>query len=166
MRYRLTALALVFASLPAVAKKPPVPQMGTAAERVKLLLEAIRKDEPAIANPFFFPKLPFRKVKGIKDPDRYFDYLVKVYHKDVKTLRATLKQPDTIELIRFELGGWKRWVVRGKEANRLPYWAVHKSKLVVRDAGKERTLRVRVMISWEGQWYVTHLLRKTLHEKL
>ena len=155
----LTAMALLLVAPPAR------PGAGTAEERARLLVDAIRKDQPELADPFFFPRAEFPRVKGIKDPDAYFRVLLKVYHADIRLLRSKLKQPDSLELVSFELGGWKRWVERGKEANRRPYWAAYKSPLIVRDAGKRTILPVRVMISWEGQWYVTHLTRKTAHEK-
>lgn len=149
---------------PPKAPGPP-PAIGDAAERVKLLVDAIRTNQPAIADPFFFQRAPFRKVKGIKDPDKYFDYLLKVYHQDIVTLREALDAPDTIEFVSFDLGRWKRWVPRGKEANAKPYHAAHKSPLVIRDGGKLKTLLVRVAITWKGQWYVTHLIRKRHNEK-
>ena len=159
-------LVLCFAATDALARRDPPPPVGTAAARAKLLVEAIRKNDPTIAEPFFFQREPFRKVKGIKDPDKYFDYLIKVYHKDVRTLREQLQHPDTLEFVRFELGRRKRWVEKRKEANRLPYYANYGGLLVVKDGGREVLLRVRVLITWEGQWYVTHLLRKKLNEKL
>ena len=150
----------------ATAKPPKHPDKATAAERAKLLVKALRENKPDIAMPFFFPKDPFRKVKGIKNPDRYFDYMVKVYRKDIASMRARLKKPESVEFVSFELGWRKRWVKKWKEGNRLPYYATYKSKLVVKDAGKEKALRVRVMITWDGQWYCVHLLRMKLHEKL
>lgn len=42
---------------------------------------------------------------------------------------------------------------RGTEANAVPYGAAYKSPLAVKAKGWERTLKVRVIITWEGQWY-------------
>ena len=161
---RTLAFALFVISSTALAERPTPPQQGDAAARAKLLIEAVRKNDPAIALPFFFDKDAFRKVKGIKNPDKYFEYLVRVYNKDIQTIRETLKAPDTVQFVSFTLGRRRNWIPRGKEGNRMPYYATYKSKLVVKDAGKERTIKVRVMITWDGQWYVTHLLRKKLHE--
>jgi len=150
----------------ASGKRPKAPGIGDAAERARGLVEAVKQNKPELAAPFFFGKEAFRKVKGIKDPDKYFDYLMRVYVKDVGSIREAMTAPDTIEFVSFQLGRGRNWIPKRKEANRLPYYATYKSRLVVRDAGKERTIKVRVMITWEGQWYVTHLLRKKMNEKL
>lgn len=165
----MTHLFLVFTVATAMGMAPPDkptprPGAGTMPDRAKLLIDAIRTNKPAVADPLFFQREPFRKVKGIQDPDQYFDYLIKVYHQDIQTIRESLKDPDTIEFVSFDLGRWKRWVPRGKEANARPYHAVHKSPLVIRDAGREKTIRLRVAITWDGQWYVTHLIRKRHNE--
>ena len=148
----------------AQAGPPEKPGHGDAEDRARALVEAIKKNDPALASPFFFQKEPFRKVKGIKNPDKYFDYLIAVYHQDIQTLRDAFDDPDNLEFVSFKLGGWKRWVERGKEANAMPYWAAYKNPLVVKDKGRERTVNVRVMITWEGQWYTTHLVRKKRNE--
>ena len=163
----LVAIAvLVFPTDQAAAKPPPPPEIGDAAVRAKSLVEAIVANKPELAAPFFFGKLDFRKVKGIKNPDKYFAYLMKVYVKDIGSIRDAMKAPDSLEFVSFKLGRGRNWIPRGKEGNKVPYYATYKSRLIVKDAGKERTIKVRVMITWDGQWYVTHLLRKKMHEKL
>jgi hypothetical protein len=167
----LVLAALFVVPATSLADKPKPPPIGDAADRARLLVQAIRENKPALAAPFFFGKLDFRKVKGIKNPDTYFDYLMKVYVKDIGSIRDEMKHPDSLEFIRFELGRGRNWIPRGKEGNRVPYYATYKSRLIVRDGtqeagGKERTIKVRVMITWEGRWFVTHLLRKKMHEKL
>lgn len=150
-------LAVVFSCL---AAPPPAPPPGAAAERAKLLVEAVRKDQPELATPFFYPRGEFPKVKAIKDPDGYFQHLMKVYLGDVKLMRKSLAHPDRVEFVSFQLSGARRWVERGKEANRQPYWAAYKSTVTVKDGDRQVRLPVRVMISWNGEWYVTHLTRK------
>lgn len=158
-------IALITPALTAADRPKPDP-LGTAAERAKLLVEAVKQNKPQLAAPFFFPADDFKRVKGIKNPDKYFDYLMRVYVKDIQTIRGQLKAPDSVSFVSFELGRGRNWIPRRKEGNRVPYYATYKSRLKVLDAGRERTIKVRVMITWEGQWYVTHLLRKTMHEKL
>ena len=153
------ALALLVALIGA-DRKDPQPPVGTATERARLLVRAIRENKSDVATPFFYPRAEFPKVKAIKDPDGYFRQLMKVYLGDVAIMRKGLSRPDTIEFVEFKLSGARRWVEKFKEANKRPYWAAYKSMIVVRDNGKRKTLPVRVMISWEGQWYVTHLTRK------
>jgi hypothetical protein len=144
---------------PRLKKPPPVPPAGTAGARAKLLVEAIREGKPGLADPFFFPRDAFRKVKAIRNPDRYYRRLLKLYHGDVLDLRRRLTRPDHIEFIGFQLSRRRRWTPRGKEANALPYWDAYGSAVLVRDGSRTRELRVRVMITWDGKWYVTHLTR-------
>ncbi len=144
---------------PRLKKPPPAPPAGTATERARLLVEAIRRSKPELATPFFFPRDAFRLVKAIENPDRYFRRLLKLYHEDVLELRRGLTHPDRIELVAFKLGRSQRWTPNGKEANALPYWDAYRSEVLVRDGEATRVLRVRVMITWDDQWYVTHLTR-------
>ena len=163
MRFALLFTALLI-PLASSAKRPPAPKPSDEAARARLLVDAIRANDPALALPFFFDKDAFRKVKAIKAPDKYFDYLIRVYAKDIQSIREKLAAPDTVEFVSFKLGRGRNWIPRGKEANRLPYYATYKSRLVLKDDGRERTIKVRVMITWEGKWFVTHLSRKKLNE--
>lgn len=145
---------------PSLTTPPEPPGTQGTEERAKLLVQAIREDKPELAAPFFFPEAAFRQVKAIKDPDAYFKKLMRVYLEDVRAMRATLADPDHVEFVSFELGRQKRWVAKGGEANALPYWANYKAKITVKDKGKHKVLEGRVLITWDGQWYVTHLTRK------
>jgi len=143
------------------ARKPPQrPQAGDAKERAAALVRALREDRPELALPFFFPADAFRLVKGIKDPDRYYKRLVRIYLDDVRAMRRTLRHPEQVELLDFQLSRRGKWMERGREANALPYWTSYKSKVVVRDGERELVLPVRVMITWDERWYVTHLTNK------
>ena len=144
---------------PRLKAPPPMPADGSASERAKLLVQAVRENKPERATPFFFPRDAFRKVKAIGDPDRYFRQLLKLFRDDVLELRRGLAHPDRVELVRFKLSRSVRWTPKGKEANALPYWDAYGSEVLVRDGGKTRALRVRVMITWDDEWYVTHLTR-------
>lgn len=142
-------------------EKPPAPpDPALSVERAKLLVRALREDQPDVALPFFFPLGEFRHLKAIGDPERYFRRLIRIYNEDLKAMRASLRAPDSVEFVSFGLGRQKRWVERRKEGNAYPYYASYKCPIVVRDKGKERRLPVRVMISWGDQWYVTHLTNK------
>jgi len=144
---------------PRLKKPPPLPPAGSASERAGLLVRAIREGKPELATPFFFPRDAFRLVKAIRKPDRYFRRLLKLYHEDVLALRRGLAHPERIELVGFKLSRRVRWTPKGKEANALPYWDAYGSEVRVRDGDRTRALRVRVMITWDDQWYVTHLTR-------
>ncbi len=141
-------------------KAPEAPTVDATLPNARLLVEAIQKNDPRVALPLFFPQDAFRLVKAIAKPDRYHKRLVKVYLEDIATMRRSLKAPDTIEFVSFKLGRQKRWMATGKEGNALPYHAVYQSKLEIRDAGKTKVLKLRVMINWGDTWHVTHLTRK------
>jgi NADH:ubiquinone oxidoreductase subunit len=49
------------------------------------------------------------------------------------------------------------WVKVGEEGNRLPYWVSRHSWLHYRVNGKPAKLEVRVMITWDDHWFITHL---------
>jgi hypothetical protein len=144
---------------PHLKSPPPPPAAGRAAERAGLLVKAIRENKPELATPFFFPREAFRRVKAIKSPDRYFRRLLELYRGDVLELRRGLAHPDRVELVGFRLSRRVHWTPRGSETNALPYWDAYGSEVIVRDGGRTRALRVRVMITWNDEWYVTHLTR-------
>ena len=169
------AVALLVATGPAVAgdevpipaantigpdKPPEPPAIAPSRKRLELLVEAIRKDEPELALPLFFPGDAFGVLKAIKTPERYHRKLVKVYLEDVRALRAGLKDPDHVELVSVAAGRQKRWMKRGAEGNNYPYWAMYKATVTVKDGDREVVLPLRVMINWGDQWFVTHLTRK------
>lgn len=138
----------------------PAPPMEPSVAQAKLLVEALRTGDPAKAEPFFFPQDAFRVLKGIPKPDRYFGRLMKVYHEDIRAMRKQLKDPESVEFVALEANRAKKWIPRGKEGNNYPYWAMYKARLIVRDAGKRRVLKLRVMIHWGDRWYITHLTNK------
>jgi hypothetical protein len=144
---------------PRLKTPPPIPAVGTAPERAENVARALRENKPELALPFFFPREPFRQVKGIVNPDRYFDFLIRIYQEDLQFFRKTLRHPEEVQLVRFEPGRARKWIPTGKEANALPYWATYRSVLILKDGDRTVELPLRVMITWDGQWYVTHLTR-------
>ncbi len=159
-------LLAVFLAAPALARPPePAPPLGDLQERARTVVAAVRKNDPSLANPFFYPREEFAAVKAIKDPLKYFDYLLAVYHKDIRSIREKLTAPEKVEFVRLEVSRGRNFIERGKEANKAPYYAIYRSRLVLRDEGVERVFTIRVLISWKGQWFVTHALRKTMNEK-
>ncbi len=144
----------------ALKAAPALPEAARSEARARAFVEALRRGDPEAALPFFFPQDAFRRLKTIKEPDRYFSRLTKVYKEDVAAMRKTLKHPDEVEFVSFELGRQRSWIEVGKEGNAFPYWAVYKSILTVKDGQRLVPLQMRVMIHWGDQWYVTHLTNK------
>ncbi len=55
--------------------------------------------------------------------------------------------------------GWShpKWVPPGDEANHIGYYRAFRGKLRYRLHGKEHSVEVHTIITWQGRWYVTHL---------
>jgi hypothetical protein len=139
-----------------LSEPPPRPPVGDADEKARRLFDAIVHDDPARAADFFFPRDAFVLVKAMAEPGRYHDRLRKRYDDDIHALHKTLAPGDK-EFERFELVKRGGWVKVGEEGNRLPYWVSRHSWLHYRAAGKPQKLEVRVLITWDDRWYVTHL---------
>ena len=138
----------------------PHPKAEPSEARARLFVKALKENDPEVGLPFFFPRDTFGRLKAIKDPDRTYRRLLRVYKEDLAAMRKTLKRPDEVEFVAFKLGRQKNWIPRAKEGNAYPYWAVYKSTITVKDGERTRELPMRVMINWGDQWYVTHLTHK------
>lgn len=127
--------------------------------RAKKLFEAIQKDEPEIAMQMFFPREPFVSLKDVKDPNAYWDKLVKEFKAHIHSYHKKLgKKANDAEFEGLELNTKTQvYVAPKKEFNKAGYNKVTKSKLKYKLGGKSRTLVVATMIDHDAKWYVTHL---------
>jgi hypothetical protein len=140
------------------ASTPPRPPPSDAEqERARRLFLAIVRDEPALAQDFFFPREAFARVKAIAGADAYWQRLFARYFADIHALHEALPDLDRAEFDRLEIVRRGGWVVAGEEANALPYWAARHNLLHYRVGDEARTLEVRVVITWGQRWYITHL---------
>lgn len=126
-------------------------------ERASHLFDAIVKDEPSLADDFFFPKEPFVPLKDVANPGKYFDQLLATYHRDVRALHRKRRSWDGATFVSFTLGTTPTWVAPGKEYNKIGYYRTFRGKLRYAIDGTPHTLDVTTIISWDGRWYVTHL---------
>jgi hypothetical protein len=130
-------------------------------DRIRMLWDAIVKDEPELAKPAFFPLVAYEQVKAIPKPAiDYEKRLLAAYARDIHAYHKKLgKDPAAAKLVRLDVPEAKaKWMDPGSEGNKLGYDRVLDSKLVfTRDDGKESKLDVKSMISWRGEWYVVHL---------
>lgn len=128
---------------------------------VRLLFEAIQKDDPSVGMPFFFPVLAYQQVKAIQKPERDWKHrLVAAYQRTVHRYHRRLgEHPDQAQLVGLDVPVKRaRWMKPGSEGNKLGYYRVLHSKLRYRTAdGKERSFGVTSLISWRGEWYLVHL---------
>jgi hypothetical protein len=136
---------------------PPRPPPGDADGRARRLFEAIVHDDPARAADFFFPREAFSRVKAMREADAYWRRLFARYEADIHALHASTPDLARAEFVRLEIVRRGGWVLPGEEGNALPYHAARHNLLHYRVDGAERTLEVRVLITWGDRWYVTHL---------
>jgi len=123
------------------------------------LWSAIVEDDPEQALPFFFPLGAYRQVKAINDIDGdYKNRLIAYYEDDIHKLHKQLgAKADTASFVKLEVPATAQWIKPGVEYNKGAYWRVFDSKLVYELDGQQKTMLVKSMISWRGQWYVVHL---------
>lgn len=126
-------------------------------ERARHLFEGIVRDEPELADDFFFPREPFLALKDVADPAKYHAQLVATYHRDVHRLHGRRRSWEGATFRSFELGTTPRWVKPGGEWNKIGYHRTFRGKLRYDVSGRVRTIEVHTIISWDGKWYVTHL---------
>lgn len=142
---------------PRASEPPPRPPEGETARQAERLFEAIQRNDPEHARDFFFPREPFRVLKGIADPDRYWNVLWRHYERDIAALHETLPSLAEGRFSRFLMSRRGGWVARRQEANALPYWACRHSFVYYRAGEREHRFEIRTLINWGPRWYVTHL---------
>jgi hypothetical protein len=127
--------------------------------RARGLFDAIVKDDPELAEAFWFPKRPFIPLKDIKDPGKYWEQLHRAYKNDVHALHKKRKSWDGAEFVSFE--GWSKpkWVPPGDEANHIGYHRAFNGMLRFKAGGEDGEVEVHTLITWQGRWFVTHLRR-------
>lgn len=143
---------------PRLTEPPPRPGADGAQERARQLFDAIKADDPEAGLVFFMTREVFRQIKGVSDPDRFYDRMLRLFHRDVHALHAELgEDAATAEFDRLELSRRRGWVEVRQESNRLPYWAQRHNWLYYRVGDEERRFEVRTMNAWDDEWYITHL---------
>lgn len=146
-------------TLPQTKDKPEA--SGAAFDaRVAALWDAVVKDDPDRAMPFFFRVTAYEQVKAITNPaSDWRRRLVAAYKRDVHALHKRVgDQAANAKLVRADVPQDRaRWVEPNEESNKLGYYRVYGTRLVYEVDGKERSLEVTSLISWRGEWYVVHL---------
>jgi len=125
--------------------------------RAKGLFEAIVTDDPAKGEAFWFPKEPFVSLKDVKGPDKYWEKLHRTYAHDINVLHKKRASWEGATFSKFTLGSAPKWVPPGDEGNKIGYYRTFRGKLDYDIEGKTHSIEVRVIISWQGRWFITHL---------
>ena len=135
----------------------PPPTSDELQKRAAELFDAIKNDDPARGESFWFPKEPFIPLKDVKGADKYWDTLHRTYARDIHALHKKRKSWEGATFDGFELGSTPKWVPPGDEGNRIGYYRTFRGKLKYRIGEQAQSMEVRVIISWQGRWYITHL---------
>jgi len=129
--------------------------------RTEWLWMAIVRDDAQLAERAFFPLVAYQQVKAIPNPAAdYKSRLLGAFGRDIHKYHQQLgADPAAARFVRLYVPTAKaKWMEPGSEGNKLGYDRVLDSTIVFVDGGgKERTLAVKSMISWRGEWYVVHL---------
>jgi len=128
--------------------------------RVAALWDAIAKDDPTLAMPFFFPVGAYRQVKAVGNPEGdWQNRLVANYARDIHKLHQRLgAHPDQARMLGLDVPNERaRWVEPGEEYNKLGYFRVYGTKLRYAIDDRPGSIDVSSLISWRGEWYVVHL---------
>lgn len=130
--------------------------------RSTALWNAIVKDDPDLAMPFFFPVSAYLQVKDVGSPASDWKHrLVSAFKRDIHALHAKLgDKADSAKLVRFDVPDDRaKWVEPGEEYNKLGYWRVYGTRIVYTsgESTRERSFEVSSLISWRGEWFVVHL---------
>lgn len=128
--------------------------------RMRALLDAIAQNKPESAHAAFFPLGAYEKVKAVGDPARDYRFrLLAAYDRDIRDLNKALgAKASKATFVAIDVPEERgRWVEPGEEYNKLGYYRVFGSKLRYEVDGKERSIPIKSLISWRGEWYVVHL---------
>jgi hypothetical protein len=138
---------------------PPLEDESDLQQRARDLFQAIVKDDPALAEPFWFPREPFIPLKDPPNPAGYWEKLHHAYEDDIHWLHRTRESWEGATFEHFELGSPARWMNPGDEHNRIGYYRSLGGSIQYRLGEKRDSFVVDVIITWQGRWYVTHLRR-------
>lgn len=126
--------------------------------RAKALFDGVVANDPKIAEPFWFPREPFTRLKAIDRPEKYWEQLHRTYEADVHKLHRSRKSWEGARFVAYEQGSKPTWVKPGEEGNSIGYWRSFRGKVRFEQDGKQDSFEVRVTITWQGAWHITHLL--------
>ncbi len=123
----------------------------------RVLLDAIAKDDPELAKDFFFPRAPFTPLKDVANPDRYWVQLYATYKRDIHEMHRKRRDWTGATFESLRLGSPPTWVKPGDEYNKIGYYRTFNAKLRYTIGERKGVIDVHTIISWQGDWYVTHL---------
>jgi hypothetical protein len=144
------------ASAPDDAAPPVTGQELTG--RVRHLLEAIGRDDAALASDILFPRDGWVATRDALDPGKDWDHHVAApFRKAVHAFGRHHPGLDRAQVASIDLGAAVTQATPRRRGWKKPLWTVLGSRVTFLVDGHTRTLSIREMTSWRGAWYVTRL---------
>jgi hypothetical protein len=147
-------------ALPQTANQPTATDAAEQ-DRARQLFSAIVADNPDEALSTFFPRAAYLQVKSLTNAGADYDNrLIAQFRNDIHALHVRLvsQARSTPVFERLDVGAEPVWITPGVESNKGSYWRVYDSQMGYSDGGVARSIPIKSMISWRGQWYVVHLI--------
>jgi len=126
-------------------------------QRAAALFAAVVADTPGLAEPFWFPQDPFLILKNVRDPAAYWRQLHDTYEDDIRNLHAQRASWAGTSFVGFDEGTSPKWMPPGGEHNHIGYYRSFKGHVQYAAPDGPASFEVAVLITWQGQWFVTHL---------
>ncbi len=126
--------------------------------RARHLLEAIAGDEAALASDILFPRDGWTATRDAADPGKDWERVVAAPFR--RAIHATSRRHENFgraQSVTLELGTSIAQVTPRPHAWKKAVWIARGSHLVFVLDGRTRTLPVRELVAWRGEWYVTRL---------
>lgn len=144
-------------TLPQTRERPD-PASPRFQARIDALFRGIVADDPQIALPAFFPPTAYAQVKAVANPKVDWERrLVAAFKRDLHAIHQRLGTKK-LSFVRLDIPAHAvRWVEPDEEMNRIGYFRVYGSRLVLDAGGHQETVEIKSLISWRGEWYVVHL---------
>jgi hypothetical protein len=126
--------------------------------RARHLLEAIAGDDAALATDILFPRDGWTSTRDAADPGKDWERVVAApFRRGIHGMSRRHQNLARAQSVTLELGTAIAQVTPRSHAWKKAVWIAHGSHLVFVLDGRTRTLPVRELVAWRGEWYVTRL---------
>ena len=144
--------------------QPPKPNLSQLSELAAKILNDLNSNQipatsAATCCDAYFPHQEFLILKNLPNAKAYFNELTAHYKSDLSALTKVWPADETPEIKSFT-PGYCKWKPAGSEYNHIPYWSCYKSTLALqwpKSSRATQTIKIRTIINWGKNWYVTHL---------
>lgn len=126
--------------------------------RARHLLDAVRHDDPSLANDIVFPRDAYLQVKDAADPGKQWDTkVITLFQRQVHGLHKRTRGIERAQFVTFEIGEPVVQAVPKKHDLKRTLWRVRHCRLTYTIDGKAMHIDFSEMLSWRGSWYLVRL---------